>query len=117
MAELAARRYAEREATTRARQAREQRKPLPPDGDHEWLTASQAARVLGMSPMGVYKRVHRGAIPYTDHRGRYWFRRDHMELMRNARAGSSRSPRSAPRSHLAAEARERASDEEVWSLA
>jgi predicted site-specific integrase-resolvase len=90
VASLAARRYEEREAVTRARQERERRKSAPPDDEHQWLTASQASRVLGMSPMGVYKRVHRGTIPYTDHRGRHWFRQDHMELMRNARAGTPR---------------------------
>jgi len=46
---LGARRYAERELATRARQEREQQKPAPPDDEHEWLTASQAARVVGMS--------------------------------------------------------------------
>jgi hypothetical protein len=63
VAELATRRYADREATTRARQAREQRKPLPPEGDHEWLTASQAARVLGMSPMGSTSACTEGPSP------------------------------------------------------
>jgi len=96
---LAARRYAEREAATKARQERERRKPVPPDADHDWLTASQAARVLGMTPMGVYKRVQRGTIPNTDHRGQHWFRRDHMELMGNAR---SRPPTPDPVSELAA---------------
>ena len=66
---LAAGRYAEREAATRKRRERERSRPVPPDSEHEWLTASQAARVIGMSPMGVYKRVQRGTIPFTDHRG------------------------------------------------
>jgi hypothetical protein len=89
---LAVRRYAERESATRARQERERRKPLPPDEEHQWLTASQAARVVGMSVMGVYKRVQRGTIPHTDHRGRHWFRRDLMETMGNAYRLKKRGP-------------------------
>jgi hypothetical protein len=85
VAALAARRAIKREAATRTRQERDRRKPKPPDGEHQWLTPSQAARVVGMSTMGVYKRVQRGTIPYTDHRGRHWLRADHMELLANAR--------------------------------
>ena len=57
------------------------RSQQPPDNEHQWLTASPAGRVIGMSPMGVYKRVQRGIIPYADHRGRHWFRRDLMEIV------------------------------------
>lgn len=84
---LAARRYEEREAITRNRVLREQRRVVPPDNDHEWLTASQAARVVRVTPMAIYKRVQRGTIPYTDHGGRHWFRHDHMKLLANSRSG------------------------------
>jgi hypothetical protein len=60
---LAAQRQQDRDDADRARRARERRLPAPPDTDHEWLTASQAARVAQMSPMGIYKRVSRGTIP------------------------------------------------------
>lgn len=95
---LATRRYAEREAATKARQDRERRKPAPPDDEYDWLSASQAA-VSSACRRWVYKRVSRGTIPYTDHRGRHWFRRDHMEVMGNAR---TRPPHPEPVTKLAA---------------
>ena len=68
------------------RRDRDDRRMTPPDGEHEWLSASQAARVIGISEMGLRKRVARGAAPVTRHRGRQWFRRDQMEILGNARA-------------------------------
>ena len=52
--DLAARRYAAREAATRERQRREQRRPCQPDDEHEWVTASVAARIIGVTPMAIY---------------------------------------------------------------
>jgi hypothetical protein len=85
LAESRAERRVRDEADARRRQReRELGRFPPPDDQHDWLTASQAARVVGFSAMAVYKRVSRQAIPFTEHRGRYWFRRDHMELLSNA---------------------------------
>ena len=85
---LAARRYAEREAATRARRTRNSGGSCPqtPITNGSW--PQKRARIIGISPMGVYKRVQREAIPFTDHRGRHWFRRDHMERLALARRGA-----------------------------
>lgn len=85
VAQVAAARALAREHLTCRRIEREKAKPLPPDDGYLWLTASQAGRVLGITQRAIYKRIQRGTIPYTEHRGRYWFRRDLVELVRNAR--------------------------------
>lgn len=64
------------------------RAPRPdrrPDPDHEWLTASEAARRLGVTRPAVSKRVRRGRIPAVEHNGRLWIRADHLELVERAR--------------------------------
>jgi hypothetical protein len=74
---------AERE---RIRAAQRSKGPkYPPPGEHVWLTASQAARVVGIIVPGIAKRVRRETIPFVVYGDRRWFRADHMELLGRAR--------------------------------
>lgn len=81
---LAERRKAEREArdsrapTSRAADRR-------PDGNHDWLTVAQVAQLVGLSEVGVRKRIARERVPAVRHRGRWWIRRDLLEQVEAAR--------------------------------
>jgi predicted XRE-type DNA-binding protein len=57
----------------------------PPDDDHDWLSVSQVAELLGVTRVAVGKRCARGRLPYTEHGGMRWVRRDLLELVQNAR--------------------------------
>lgn len=76
-----------RAARAARRAARRARKtPHPPDDDHEWLTASAASRILGVSTGRVNQRALAGTLPYTVQDGRRWYRRDLIEMVASARA-------------------------------
>ena len=57
----------------------------PPDTEHEWLTVPQAAAFLGVSQVAVNKRCRHDRLPYAEHGGRRWLRRDLLELDRHTR--------------------------------
>lgn len=76
-----------RAAVARRRQAH--RRPGPPDDQHEWLTTTQAAAVLGISRARVGQKATNGTLPFTPVKGRRWFRRDHLELVRQARLAAA----------------------------
>ena len=82
---VAEQRAVENAYAERRRQKREGRRITPPDGELEWLTASQAARVLGVTEQAVFKRTRNGTIPYVAHSGRRWYRADQVELAARAR--------------------------------
>ena len=82
---LAERRWQDERARVRSARRRNPPKHPPPPGDHVWLTASQAARVVGITVPGIAKRIARGTIPHVIYKGRRWFRADHMELLGRAR--------------------------------
>jgi excisionase family DNA binding protein len=64
-----------------------------PDTAHEWLTPSQVANLLGVTPPAVMKRIHRGRLPATKNNGRYYVRADLLELIERARlATKTRNP-------------------------
>ena len=56
-----------------------------PDSDHEWLSTSQTASLLGVTTPAVLKRVHRDRLPAVTNLGRCWVRRDHLEMVEAAR--------------------------------
>ena len=62
---------------------------------HNWLTAAEAAELMGVqTQQAVRARAVRGRLPSEVHDGRRWFRRDHLELVRNADAAMrGRAPR------------------------
>jgi hypothetical protein len=56
----------------------------PPDADHDWLRTREAAAFMGVSRPAISQRARRGRLPYVEHEGRRWFRRDHLELVKHA---------------------------------
>lgn len=56
-----------------------------PDAAHEWLTASQVARLLGLTRPAVAKRIQRERLPAVHTGGRWWVRRDLLEQVEAAR--------------------------------
>lgn len=58
----------------------------PPDAVHDWLTSTEAAALMGVGRTAVNARARRGKLPSELSDGRRWFRRDHLELVRNADA-------------------------------
>lgn len=82
----------ERAAAERAQVQRAQERELrrryvgePPDLEHEWLNSVQAAQLLGITRPGLAKRQKRGRVPYVEHAGRIWFRRDLIQQFARAR--------------------------------
>lgn len=78
--------------------ARKARPPLPsrvrpptgpPPEPGVWLNTNTAAALLGMSPTGVTLMARQDRIPATRHGRRWWFRRDHLEVLAAARARMS----------------------------
>lgn len=64
-----------------------------PDTKHEWLTPSQAGRLVGITAQGIHKRIHRQRLPAVIHHDRWWIRRDHLEQIEAARlAQTTRRP-------------------------
>ena len=87
--EVLALRVTRREAVDRReaeREARRQRASTgqPPDDEHEWLRLREAAQFMGVSTRAISTRARRGRLPFVEHEGRRWFRRDHLELVRHA---------------------------------
>ena len=68
-----------------AREAERRRTAGPPDTEHEWLTVREAAALLGVSQVAINKRCRRDRLPYVEHGGRRWLRRDLLELDQRAR--------------------------------
>ena len=58
---------------------------LRPDHDHEWLTPSQVAELLGVTKPAVQGRINRGRLPAVKNGGRFWVRRDLLEQVEAAR--------------------------------
>jgi len=50
-----------------------------------WLTTTEAAKLLGVTPTRVRQLVARGFVPAVSHQGRNYFRRHQLEVIANAR--------------------------------
>ena len=83
---VARRGAAERKRRERETRAGRQRisTEQPPDDEHAWLRTLEAAEFMGVSTPAISKRARRGRLPYVEHGGRRWFRRDHLELVKHA---------------------------------
>ena len=91
--DLARRRAAEREARTARPPRKYQRVDHRPDLDHEWLTTSQVAELLGVTKPAVVGRITRDRLPAVRNGGRLWVRRDLLEQVEAARlARKTRRP-------------------------
>ena len=77
----AERRQRERDAATRHRPVRTEQ---PPDAEHVWLRTREAAEFMGVSQPAISQRARKGRLPFVEHEGRRWFRRDHLELVKHA---------------------------------
>ncbi|MDE0775443.1 MAG: helix-turn-helix domain-containing protein [Nocardioides sp.] len=51
-----------------------------------WLDTTTAALVLGISTGRVRQLARSGRLPFTEHAGRRWFARHHVEQRAAARA-------------------------------
>lgn len=60
--------------------------PCPPDDEHDWLDAHEAAAFMGVGREAVRVRARRGKLPSEVHDGRVWFRRDQLEVVKRADA-------------------------------
>jgi predicted DNA-binding transcriptional regulator AlpA len=88
---VAERRAAEQVEAEQLRRERQARRVMPPDDDHEWLTASQVARRLAITDQAVFKRTRNDTLPFSVSSGRRWYRADHVEVVaRSRRARRSR---------------------------
>jgi excisionase family DNA binding protein len=59
---------------------------VPARGGHPYfLTANEAAEVLGVTPKRVHQLAERGRLPVVEHDGRRLFRRPQLEVVANAR--------------------------------
>ena len=59
---------------------------VPARGGHPYfLTASEAAEILDVSPKRVHQLVAKGFLPVVEHDGRRLFRRPQLEVVANAR--------------------------------
>ena len=91
--DLARRRAAEREARASRPPRKYQRVDHRPDLDHEWLTTSQVAVLLGVTKPAVVGRITRDRLPAVRNGGRLWVRRDLLEQVEAARlARKTRRP-------------------------
>ena len=55
------------------------RMACPPDTEHEWLTAREAAALFGVSQVAINKRCRRDRLPCVEHGGRRWLLRDLLD--------------------------------------
>ena len=77
-----------------ARASRRDRAEQPPDAEHVWLRTAGAAEFMGVTESAIVKRARKGRLPFVEHEGRRWFRRDHLELVRHADLVKRPMPRS-----------------------
>jgi len=82
--EWRAQQQAKRDKTVARAQA-ERLRGSPPDSEHVWLRAGEAAALLGVTPTRVHQRARRGRIPCVEHAGRRWFRRLDIEVIAAAK--------------------------------
>jgi excisionase family DNA binding protein len=75
----------EQRAARASRRPRLHKVDRRPDREHEWLTPSQVAKLLGVTRPAVTKRIKRERLPSVEHGGRVWVRRDHLEMIEAAR--------------------------------
>ena len=72
--------------------------PMPallpdPNGEHEWLTVPEAARLLGISRQALHHRISGGRVPFEWRGHRRLIRRDLLEQVERARhASRTRNP-------------------------
>lgn len=52
--------------------------PEPPDSEHEWLLAADAAAIVGCSVSALKERARVGTAESTVYKRRRWFRRDQL---------------------------------------
>lgn len=62
-----------------------ERLPARSSGHRYWATAIEASEMLGVSRERVHQLVAKGHLPAVRHAGRWWFRRDPLEVVTNAR--------------------------------
>lgn len=79
-AELAA--AAAERATTRSRRPDE----AAPDDDHEWVGPAAAGELLGVTADMVRRMAREEKVPAVRRGRRWWFRRDQLSVVANARA-------------------------------
>lgn len=82
---LAERRASEKAALVTREPRRYQRVDHRPDSEHEWLSPSQVAEMLGVTRPAVQGRINRGKLPAVQNGGRWWVRRDLLEQVEAAR--------------------------------
>jgi predicted site-specific integrase-resolvase len=83
--ELAARRLVE-DQRARDRAAEAVLRTRHPQDGHDWWTAREVSRLLGISRVRVDQLARRGSLPFqVAPGGRRSFRADHVELVRHAR--------------------------------
>ena len=74
-------------ARRRPAPAREQRPASScPDDVHTWLTTRQVAEKLALSTSRINQLARRELLPSVTRGARHWYRRDHLDLILNARA-------------------------------
>jgi len=64
---------------------RYQRVDHRPDHEHEWLSPTQVAVLLGVTKPAVIGRITRERLPAVRNGGRLWVRRDLLEQVEDAR--------------------------------
>jgi helix-turn-helix protein len=82
---LARRRARHKAEVVERRRQREPQTDSRPDTDHDWLSPSEVAALVGITTPGVMKRIHSGRLPATHNARRWWIRADHLELVERAR--------------------------------
>lgn len=63
---------------------RPQKPDRRPDTDHDGLTPAQAGRVVGITAQAIHQRIRRETLPAVQNQGRWWIRRDRLELVEHA---------------------------------
>ncbi len=60
-----------------------------------WLTATEAAQILQVTPNRVHQLVQQGFLPVVVHNGRSWFRRPQLTVVAHARITRWHTPKPA----------------------
>lgn len=81
------RRQSERHAQAQLRA--QERLGGPPDAEHRWHPAKEVASMLGISRSRVDQLARADRLPFTRHRGRRWYRSDHIAMLAAARRFAS----------------------------